>query len=201
MAKFEVVSLLDAPRVVAKAVAKKPAPAQKKGIVDEFLVWMYDTVDRECKQRGVAVPPLKVRYGWDGHNVEVLKGTRGAKEWPTYLRDEKGHFILDANGYVQRAGPSTYHKWVKTMRRDSSGYCRYGRNISFVFGSDIEDRKLVVLHELAHWFTPYESHSQKFWDVAFRLFKKYKLDAAVATNRSVNYKKKAAKSAAKVFGS
>jgi hypothetical protein len=57
-----------------------------------------------------------------------------------------------------------------------------------------KDGKLVLLHELAHWLLPWgEHHSERFWDKAFELYRRYGVPMRYAKNREARYRKKASK--------
>ncbi len=53
------------------------------------------------------------------------------------------------------------------------------------------DQKITLLHELAHWFTQGEHHSPRFWDVAWALFRRYKMPLRYAAWREGLYRKEA----------
>jgi hypothetical protein len=58
----------------------------------------------------------------------------------------------------------------------SSGttYHDRARGIAITLGTDRLDRKLVVLHELAHWLTPEDAgHGRVFWTTAMRLYRRH----------------------------
>lgn len=87
---------------------------------------------------------------------------------------------------------SMYEK--KEKRRTSSGvtYCKENK-IVITAGKLRKDQKLVLLHELAHWLLPDgEHHGKAFWDLAFELYRKYKVPMYYALNSEKNYRKGAA---------
>ena len=72
--------------------------------------------------------------------------------------------------------------------QQSSG--RASRNrIHVTAGTDRKDQKLVLLHELAHWLTPGEHHSARFWDKAWELYRRYKVPLRYARVREGSYRK------------
>jgi len=78
----------------------------------------------------------------------------------------------------------------------SSGTCYYDRakGIALNFGTKAPrwERKLVLIHELAHWLRPrQEGHSPEFWKLAFRLYKANGVPIRKALSREKNYKKEA----------
>ena len=89
---------------------------------------------------------------------------------------------------------SRAHKAVKTKvlppRRGSSGtaWPTLGR-IHVTAGTDRKDQKLVLLHELAHWLTPKDHHSPRFWDKAWELYRRYRVPLRYARIREGNYRK------------
>lgn len=51
------------------------------------------------------------------------------------------------------------------------------------------DQKIVLLHELAHWLTPDEHHSPRFWDKAWELYHRYRVPIRYAKLREGAYRK------------
>lgn len=76
-----------------------------------------------------------------------------------------------------------YARWIYTHRPNPSF-------ISISAGSDIEDQKLVLLHELAHWLNPRCNHTIKFWHTAFDLYDDFKIPTSQLM-REFRYKDKA----------
>ncbi|MDP2684760.1 MAG: hypothetical protein Q8P20_07040 [bacterium] len=74
--------------------------------------------------------------------------------------------------------------------KQSSGKC-YSDSISITSGTDRKDAKLVVLHELAHWFNPAEHHGLAFWQTAWELYKWAGLPINYCKRREYPYKKTA----------
>ena len=74
------------------------------------------------------------------------------------------------------------------LARGSSGYATAFR-IHVTAGTDRTDQKLVLLHELAHWLTPKDHHSPRFWDKAWELFRRYGVPLRYAKVREGNYRK------------
>lgn len=59
-------------------------------------------------------------------------------------------------------------------------------------GKSYKDQKLVLLHELAHWLCDTnEHHSDRFWDKAFGLYRRYNIPMKYALQREGNYKERA----------
>ncbi len=63
----------------------------------------------------------------------------------------------------------------------TSGRGSLARGVRITAGTSYKDQKLVLLHELAHWLRQHEpdglgtSHDARFWDIAFGLYKRYRL--------------------------
>jgi predicted metal-dependent hydrolase len=96
-----------------------------------------------------------------------------------------------------RKGLISYNEMtMQTIKRKpmlSSGFCSYSGKISITAGEIRKDQKLVLLHEIAHWLLPKEVHHGKaFWDLAFELYRKYKVPMYYALNRERDYRKEAA---------
>lgn len=62
------------------------------------------------------------------------------------------------------------------------------------------EQKMVLLHELAHWLNPNESHTTKFWETAFSLYKEYKLPIRKCHKREKGYRKEATNVYRKIKG-
>lgn len=91
--------------------------------------------------------------------------------------------------------------WRNRYGKHSSGvtyvYKKRGFDITVRAGTDIDDQKLVLLHELAHYIVAKskkgkrESHSLRFWRLAFELYECYGVDRDMAYEREKGYKEKA----------
>jgi len=83
--------------------------------------------------------------------------------------------------------------FVKPKSMYSSGHCSWkSQKIVITAGASRKDQKLCLLHEIAHWMTPYQKHSSIFWDKAFELYRKYKIPMRYATIRESLYMRGAA---------
>lgn len=92
----------------------------------------------------------------------------------------------------------TIEWWERPDLLPYSGGTCYSNKIKIRIGWDKKDQKLVLLHELAHWIadrkhqirgvSAREMHSQRFWDIAFRLYRKHRL-TTYGYRREKNYKK------------
>lgn len=79
-------------------------------------------------------------------------------------------------------------EWLDT-RTDMSGGYRMGDLLVVYHGRNRQDQKLVLLHELAHWMTN-ESHTPRFWDQAWALYRTYMPRSIQhAIDSETNYKK------------
>jgi hypothetical protein len=85
--------------------------------------------------------------------------------------------------YGARMPPIT---WREASRKSTSGNTSIKR-ISIIAGSDQQDQKIVLLHELAHWLTP-GGHTEEFWTTAFDLYESYGL-SGYATYRETFHTK------------
>jgi predicted metal-dependent hydrolase len=90
-------------------------------------------------------------------------------------------------------------QWYKRQRGAwSSGFTRWnGKEIHISAGSNEYDQELVLLHELAHYLVMRtkkgrrESHSMRFWRVAFELYSRYGMELGYAIYREEHYRAKA----------
>ena len=103
------------------------------------------------------------------------------------------NLTLDAILYIQSATSLKPElpdiKWRKSHSKSSSG-ARYKTHINICAGLDRTDSKLVLLHELAHWARPFGNHhSPEFWDLAWQLYRQFKLPIRYCKNREENYLK------------
>lgn len=83
----------------------------------------------------------------------------------------------------------------KSKRYFSSGVSYTKENkISITAGSERKDQKLVLLHELAHLIAPEKEHHGKiFWEIAWKLYRQYKVPINYAKQREYSYRKLAKK--------
>ncbi len=80
-------------------------------------------------------------------------------------------------------------KNCKVKRKWSSGICRPS-HITIVVGTDRKDCKLIILHELAHWVLPRDQiHSPHFWDLAWQLYREFRLPIRYCKWREGEYRK------------
>jgi hypothetical protein len=83
---------------------------------------------------------------------------------------------------------------MKNGKRKKVNYYGY---IKVQAGTDVQDQKLVLLHELAHHVMGRSrrgrsvGHSIAFWKLAFELYDNYGVDMDYAIKREKNYKVKA----------
>jgi hypothetical protein len=110
---------------------------------------------------------------------------------PNYIQD----LTFDAVVYLQEQGYKVELPELKirhpSRRHDTSGVC-YKNHINLNLGTDRTDTKLVLLHELAHWAFPtnsgHEGHTDKFWALAWKLYKYFKLPIRYCLKRERNYR-------------
>ena len=88
-------------------------------------------------------------------------------------------------------------RWRRSGKHTlSSGVCNKER-IAITAGSNIVDRRLVLLHELGHWLMhhrhgrPRESHGYRFWQQAWELYQLWEMDLEYAYAREGSYREKA----------
>lgn len=103
---------------------------------------------------------------------------------------------------ANRSGSSGVHKpgWGKRYRMTKGGKLKatnWWGEIIVRAGSDIQDQKLVLLHELAHHVAArsktrrHHGHTIRFWKLAFEFYDRYGVDMEYAYDREKNYKAKA----------
>ena len=80
--------------------------------------------------------------------------------------------------------------WRHGSRRSSSGTAwTKSKRIVITAGRDRTDQKFVLLHEIAHTLTPENAHhSDRFWDIAWALYRWAKLPIRYCVNREKTYK-------------
>jgi hypothetical protein len=104
----------------------------------------------------------------------------------------------------KRALPQKFQWYQSKTSSNSSGrtWARqrvWGRwipsKVHVTAGTDLQDQKLVLLHELAHHICnkrhKREAHSIRFWRLAFELYERYGIDMQYAYEREKDYKQKA----------
>lgn len=89
-------------------------------------------------------------------------------------------------------------KWWSNHHTYSHGHWkRWSQAIFISAGESIQDQELVLLHELAHHIVGKtkagrrQSHSIRFWTLAFELYNRYGVDTNYAIEREYSYKAKA----------
>lgn len=173
--------------------------------------WCMEVARVECLQRGIAVPSVRFRYSKSA--PARLRKSPVSIAWGRQLLEKHPSRILVVPGNNPHPNPALTterYYWLTPYRAReayelSSGRTRYrpsySAGISVTFGTDEEDRKLVFLHELAHWFDDgkdgYDHHNERFWRRAFNLYDKYGLDREVYLLREEQYRKAAGRVAAK----
>jgi hypothetical protein len=66
----------------------------------------------------------------------------------------------------------------------TSGICYQHNHITISAGKNRKEQRLVLLHEIAHWVLPdKEHHGDKFWTLAFELYKWQGLSMRYCVNR------------------
>jgi len=81
-------------------------------------------------------------------------------------------------------------RWRHRKKQHSSGIT-YPDHITITAGTDRKDQRLLLLHELVHWLLPGEHHSDRFWDKAFELYRRYGVPMLYARKREMQYRKAA----------
>lgn len=97
-----------------------------------------------------------------------------------------------------RTLPARVQWYRRRFRKHTSGFTRWGgKEIHISAGSDEYDQELVLLHELAHYLVMrtkkgrHESHSIRFWRLAFELYDRYGIELGYAIYREEHYRTKA----------
>jgi hypothetical protein len=107
-------------------------------------------------------------------------------------------FKLTLRVCVECDRPMPRMTWHKGTASYSSGRTWLSTNgerprVHLTAGTDTKDQRLVLLHELAHAMLPAsEHHSDRFWKLAFLLYKRYGVPIRYATKREANYRKNSA---------
>jgi hypothetical protein len=84
--------------------------------------------------------------------------------------------------------PEILCRRARGMRYSSGTYYSAKNTIRLRLGRSPNDKKLILLHEFAHSLNRQESHSRRFWETAFDLYKKYGVDLRYARRREKRYK-------------
>ena len=120
-----------------------------------------------------------------------MKTTKTAPVWAVKLTEQV------CKDY-KRKTPYKLQWYNRTRRTFTSGFTRWGgKEIHISAGSDGYDQELVLLHELAHYLVMKtkkgrkESHSLRFWRLAFELYDRYGIDLNYAIWREEHYRTKA----------
>lgn len=115
-----------------------------------------------------------------------------------YKRTKPGVFLWTSKDRRSTSGTTWYSKtksgkpiyvYTKNLKRK-----RFWGKISVNAGTDINDQRLVLLHELAHWVAGKSKsigHNTKFWKTAYELYERYGVDMNYAFEREKGYKQTA----------
>lgn len=110
--------------------------------------WATDLVIQVCKDYKRTLPRILT---WE--NTEHLKSSG----WCSYMKSK------DKNRY-QRKYFRIYADYKKFQDRH--------QQIKIKAGYDLQDQRLVLLHELAHW-VKMQKHTRRFWETAFLFYEQY----------------------------
>ena len=126
----------------------------------------------------MAAPPK-----WAQDLVLRVALDEGKKDVPDMTWHRSKHFTSSGRAGRGRIHVTAAHgdKWVQIPWRN--------RNHTCGVVSARADQKIVLLHELAHWLTPGEHHSHRFWDKAWELFHRYRVPIRYAKLREGAYRK------------
>lgn len=106
------------------------------------------------------------------------------------------NLYLEALTYLESKGfnpPIAPLSWRHGSYNLSSGHCKWdGKGITITAGKNRLDQKLVLLHETAHLIgNKHEHHSPRFWDIAWDLYRTFKIPINYVKKREYSYKKEA----------
>lgn len=136
--------------------------------------WAIELVNQVCNDYKRTLPEV---LSW--------KALRATPKW-TYYRDGSRRLVLPRTS----SSGTTYKEYVKSWRPYKLGKGK----IHVTAGKSLEDQKLVLLHELAHWIViknKTQGHTSAFWDLAFELYKRYDVGLDKAYEREKHYRKQA----------
>ena len=97
--------------------------------------------------------------------------------------------VASKPGLQERMDAQTRHLAAGSSGRYYGPWKGRIARIHVTAGTDRADQKLVLLHELAHWLTPKDHHSPRFWDKAWELYRRYRVPLRYARIREGNYRK------------
>lgn len=116
-----------------------------------------------------------------------------------YNRGLPSEFIWrNRNGWYSSG--TTRPQWGKIRVKLKNGnykYVNFYGGVTVRAGTDVDDQKHVLLHELAHHVLGRTKrgrragHSIAFWKLAFEMYQRYGIDLETAHEREKHYKKKA----------
>lgn len=94
---------------------------------------------------------------------------------------------------------SRFHTSGRAYSHEFTGQRNTKAQLLIVQGTDHEDAKLVLLHELTHWVLPHgEHHGSYFWKTAFEMYTDYDIRMDYAAEREGRYRKEAQRAAARL---
>lgn len=160
----------------------------------ELVVWAEEVMIAECDALEIEhVREWNVRMAWQPARY-------------MYLKDANGQYVRDRWGNVKRKQTN-----VDVRRIGSSGVYRgWIKQISLKLGTEREDARYTILHELAHHIdeqtrrTPsgakpghkeVDWHDERFWEICFQLCEKYECNMQKVYAWAKGYKRRAATNA------
>ena len=86
-------------------------------------------------------------------------------------------------------------RWRRRSQPWTSGAVYYdGTGIGIVAGTDVQQLRLVLLHELAHYLVgPTHQHDERFWRRCWELYRRHGVDLGYAWSAETAYRKGAAR--------
>jgi len=205
--KFEIINAADAPQ--------RPTAARGRvaGLPDQIEEWCASIAAVECHKAGKAAPVVKYRYSqttngryaWEAVYSDTFAADLRARYGANY-REQMRASYCETHQDDDMCQPDRYVRFQTARPKNASQYSSgrtygvpyYGHDIVVTFGTNDTDRKLVFLHELAHYLCPAsEYHGRVFWKRAFDLYDKYGIPKEWYLPREQRYRKMAGKVAAR----
>lgn len=127
-------------------------------------IWADDLINEVCKEYRIERPQVN---------------------WRRSHKKKGGVIITQSGERIQSFRP---------RNMQSSGVMHFNKQtglkrISITAGQDRKDQKLVLIHELAHCIAPQkEHHGRKFWEIAWQLYKQFKVPINYAKSREYEYR-------------
>lgn len=189
MVNFELIDPADATQPVRRDI--------------DIETWCEEIARKECAAVGIREPRINFRYSrprparTTRRQISIAYGRQLLEKYgPEYVQVVPGDNPCEEMAFTTETYFWVSQRSARPAHKPSSGTTWkrpvWNAHIAVTFGTDETDRRMVFLHELAHWLSDIDdNHNTRFWKRAFHLYDKYGIDREHYLQREGDYKKTA----------